>query len=112
LPPKSDDAEIAARWGSGYIHAKRISFPVVSEFTFEGDKTPLDQLTVKKLTYLISRRKSTPPTCIKNWPKTLAIGGRPLPPWDTSTALFSNAFLSSKDYHLHYKHIIHRAVVT
>jgi hypothetical protein len=75
-----DDAEIAARWGTGYIHAKRTSFPVASEFTFEGDKTPLDRLTIKKLTYMISKRNSTPSTCIKTWRKTLAIGGRPFPP--------------------------------
>jgi hypothetical protein len=101
-----------SRWGTGYIHAKRYSYPVASEFTFEGDKTPLDRLTIKKLTYLISKRNSIPPTCIKNRPKTLAIGEKPFPPWNTIAALYSNAFSSSKDYHLHYKHIIHRAIVT
>jgi hypothetical protein len=59
-PPK--DAEIAAQWGSGYVHAKRVSFPVAAEFSFKGDTTPLDKLIIKKLTYLISRRNSTPPT--------------------------------------------------
>jgi hypothetical protein len=50
------NAEPAAAWGNGYIQAKRNSFPVAAEFSLEGDDTPLDKLTVKKLTYSISAR--------------------------------------------------------
>jgi hypothetical protein len=69
------DTEIAARWGTGYIHAKRISFPVASEFTFEEDKTLLDHLATQKLTNLIFRRKNTPPSCTH----ALRTGPRPSP---------------------------------
>eukprot|EP00962_Isochrysis_galbana_P029391 scaffold9394_cov124-Isochrysis_galbana.AAC.2 len=63
-PP--EEAEIAARWGNYYIESKRCSFPVAAEFSFEGGDTPLDQFSVKKLTYIISRRKRAPPTCTTN----------------------------------------------
>jgi hypothetical protein len=108
------DAEPAARWGNGHIHAKRNCFPLAAEFTFNNDGTPLDQLTVKKLSYLISKRGRQPPTCIKKWTYTLTPlprGSTPLD-WKAISSVFTSAFLSSKDFHLHYKHIIHRAIVT
>eukprot|EP00962_Isochrysis_galbana_P050477 scaffold21855_cov140-Isochrysis_galbana.AAC.1 len=54
--------ELAAKWGTNYIESKRCSFPVAEEFSFNGGDTPLDQLTVKKLTYLISARLRKPPS--------------------------------------------------
>jgi hypothetical protein len=63
VPP--EDAEIAAKWGNGYHHAKRTSFPVASESSFEGDDTPLDKITIQKLTYILSKKARSPPTCIK-----------------------------------------------
>jgi hypothetical protein len=45
---RPEDAEIASKWGNGYHKAKRNSFPVASEFSLEGDDTPLDKLTIKK----------------------------------------------------------------
>lgn len=109
-----EDAEHAAAWGNGYIHSKRNSFPVAAEFSLEGDDTPLDKLTVKKLTYLISRKGRKPPNCIKNWTETLTPLPRGVAPldWKAIASLFNNGFLSSKDYHLHYRHIIHRGIVT
>jgi hypothetical protein len=63
VPP--EDAERAAKWGNGYHHAKRTSFPVASEFSFEGDDTPLDKITIQKRTYIISKKARSPPACIK-----------------------------------------------
>jgi hypothetical protein len=93
-----EDAEIAYRWGNGYHQAKRNSFPVASEFSFEGDDTPLDKLTIKNLTYILSRRGRQQPTCIRKWPLALAnVQGGHTPDWPTIASLYSNAFLSSKD---------------
>ena len=75
-----EDAEHAAKWGNGYIQAKRNSFPVAAEFTLEGDDTPLDKLSVKRLTYLISKRERKPPSCIKNGPKSSPLSQEGLPP--------------------------------
>src|SRR6056297_3495306 len=109
-----EEAEHAAKWGNGYIQAKRNSFPVADEFTLEGDDTPLDKLSVKRLTYLISKRERKPPSCIKKWTEKLTPLPRGTPPldWKAISSLFTNAFLSSKDYHLLYRHIIHRGLVT
>jgi hypothetical protein len=94
VPP--DDAEIAAKWGNGYHHAKQTSFPVASEFSFEGDDTPLDKITIQKLTYIISKKARSPLTCIKKWPAALAnVQGGYIPDWPTIASLYSNAFLSS-----------------
>jgi hypothetical protein len=98
-----DDAEIAARWGTGYIHARRISFPVASGFTFEGDKTPLDQLTIKK-THLLDFRAEEHPAHFheKSGPnprhrrKGLSAMGHHYCP-------LLRRITSSEDYHLPYK---------
>jgi hypothetical protein len=110
------DAEPAAAWGNGFIQAKRNSFPVAAEFSLKGVDTPLDKLTVKKLTYIISARGRRPPSCIKNGPKPLHLspGARRASPlgWKAIASLFTTNFLSSKDFHLPYRHIIHRGTVT
>jgi hypothetical protein len=105
VPP--EDAEIAAKWGNGYHHAKRTSVPVASKFSSEGDETPLDKITIQKPTYIISKKARSPPTNIKKWPEA----GYTLD-WPTIASLYSNAFLYSKDYHLHFRHILHRGIVT
>jgi hypothetical protein len=58
VPP--EDAEIVAKWGNGYHHAKRTSFSIASEFSFEEDDTPLDKITIQKLTYIISKKALSP----------------------------------------------------
>jgi hypothetical protein len=50
-----EDAEIAAKWGNGYHHAKRTSDPVAPEFSFGGVDTFLDKVTIQKLIYIISK---------------------------------------------------------
>jgi hypothetical protein len=86
VPP--EDAEIAAKWGNGYHHAKRTSFPVASEFSSEGDDTPLDRITIQKLTYIISKKARSPPTCMKKWPEALAnVQGGYTPDWPTIASL-------------------------
>eukprot|EP00962_Isochrysis_galbana_P024961 scaffold7688_cov130-Isochrysis_galbana.AAC.12 len=107
--------ELAAKWGTKYIESKRCSFPVAEEFSINGGDTPLDQLTVKKLIYLISVRHRKPPSCVKKWPLALGhISPNIQLDWKRISSIYTTTFLSSKDFHLHYKHILHlhRAIIT
>jgi hypothetical protein len=50
---------------------------------------------------------------MKKWPEALAdVQGGYTTDWPTIASLYSNAFLSSKDYHLDFRHILHRGIVT
>jgi hypothetical protein len=40
------------------------------------------------------------------------VQGDYIPDWPTIASLYSNAFFYSKDYHLHFRHILHRWIVT
>jgi hypothetical protein len=105
--------------GNGHIHAKRNCFPLAAaaEFTFNNDVTPLDQLTVKKLTCLsplISKRgPARHPPVLKNVYETLTPFLEEAPPLtgQANSSVFTSAFLSLQRLQdFHYKHINHRAI--
>jgi hypothetical protein len=99
--------------GIGIHSCETCQLSCSSRILFRMGHYPSRQAYYKKLTYLISRRNSTPPSCIKKWPETLANFRRgTLPPWTTISAVYSSAFLSPKDFHLHGRHILRRAIVT
>ena len=130
----------AVRWGAGYKGPTVTSYPLPSEFSFEGQATPLDRLTVKHLTLLFTAHVHKPPSCLTSWPRRLRVqalatciptatvsDGRhsatiatpvsvhrnSIPTLAPLTQHFRNTgLLSFKDWHLYFKHILHRALST
>jgi hypothetical protein len=88
---------------------------VAAEFSFEGDTTPLNKLTIKNNLSHLSSQQHSPLVHKKiardsGLPQTSEKG--PSPPGTTLSAIYSSSFLSLKDFRLHYRHILHRAIVT
>ena len=79
------------------------SFPSPKEWHFCHSAKDLDKVDVKHLTRLFSLQTQKPPTCIAKWEAKYG----PMK-WGPLRKAYSNAFLTPKDYHLHFSHILHR----
>ena len=102
----------AARWGPGYKGPTIDAYPLPEEFSFEDTRIPLDKITVRTLTQLFSNKTTKKPNCIANWNKKLGPENIPEPNWEKLSAQYTTGFLDPRDFHLHFKHIVHRALVT
>eukprot|EP00962_Isochrysis_galbana_P036009 scaffold12376_cov143-Isochrysis_galbana.AAC.2 len=66
-----------------------------------------------EIPFLYNNPTRKPPSCIKKWPVALShIAPNIQLDWKRISSIYTNTFLSSKDFHLHYKHILHRAIIT
>jgi hypothetical protein len=100
----------AVRWGKGH---KVSEYPHPAEYSLDDQTIPLDKLSVKALTRIFSLKIRKPPNCIKKWDNTLIDRGiKTTVNWHILGERYNTAFLSTKDFNLHFKHITHRAVYT
>jgi hypothetical protein len=65
--PLPEDISYAARWGSQYIKPRRNCFPLPSDYSLGGSQIPLDKLTIKAITIIISYKKRRPPNALAKW---------------------------------------------
>lgn len=78
-------------------------------YSLQNSRIPLDQLTVRHLTRILSTPKRKFPTAREAWRTSLLINDHQ---WDEVAARCNTTFLTPKDLHTHFKHITHRALVT
>ena len=98
-----DDGYPPGRWGAGLLGPGESSFPSPKEWHFRHSRTDLDKVDVKHLTRLFSLQIQKPPTCLAKWEAHY----HPMK-WEPLAKAYSNAFLTGKDYHPHFSHILHR----
>ena len=103
-----DELLAPAIWGDGLNGVAEANFPAPREWSFFGCQRPVDETSVKVLTALFARQHIIEPTCVKRW-EEINVG--PLK-WAQVKSRYSEAFLTRKDFWLHFKHILHRKFYT
>ena len=91
------------RWGAGLLGPAESSFPSPKEWHFRHSRLDLDKVNVKHLTRLFSLQTQKPPSCLAKWEAYYS----PMK-WGPLSKAYSNAFLTGRDYHPHFSHILHR----
>jgi hypothetical protein len=97
------------RWGKGYKGTAGTQFPHPNMYSLQDPRIPLDQLTVRDLTHLLSARKRRFPSALEAWHKRLNLRDHE---WAEIATRYTTTFLTPRDFHTHFKHIVHRALVT
>ena len=97
------------RWGNGYKGTAATQFPHPNMYSLQNSRIPLDQLTVRHLTRILSARKRKHPPAKMAWQARLNIKDHV---WEDAASRCTTTFLTPRDVHTHYKHIIHRALTT
>eukprot|EP00962_Isochrysis_galbana_P058217 scaffold31140_cov88-Isochrysis_galbana.AAC.1 len=59
------------RWGNGYKGTAATQFPHPDMYSLQNSRIPLDQLTVRHLTRILSARKRKHPPAKKNFSRIL-----------------------------------------
>jgi hypothetical protein len=78
-------------------------------YSLQDCRIPLDQLTVRHLTRMFSARKRKFPSALEAWRQRLNLRDHE---WIEIAARYNTTFLTPRKFHMHFKHIIHRALVT
>jgi hypothetical protein len=99
----------AVRWGNGYKGTAATQFPHPDMYSLQDSRIPLDQITVRHLTRTLSTPKRRFPRAKDAWRKRILIKDHH---WDEVAARCNTTFLTPTDFHTHFKHIIHHALVT
>ena len=100
------------KWGEGVLGVAEFQYPHPKGWTILGasDGITIDMATVRNLTaiYRTQALKTKAPTCVSKWTERF----RPNPlsslPFGAIANVYRNAFLTPKDYHSHFKNILHR----
>jgi hypothetical protein len=77
-------------------------------YSLQDCRVPLDQLTVRHLTRMFSARKRKFPSALEVWRKRLNLRDHK---WMEIAARCTTTFLTPRDFHMHFKYVIHRALV-
>jgi hypothetical protein len=108
IPVDADQLYAPAIWGDGVNEMQaEASFPLPQEWTFRHSQTPIDRHTVKSLTELFALQQRVTPSCVSRWEEILGTVK-----WEQVQSRYSNAFLTPKDWILHFRHILHRGFYT
>jgi len=78
-------------------------------YSLQDSRIPLDQLTVRHLTRILSARKRKHPPAKAAWQARLNVKDHV---WEDAASRCTTTFLTPRDVHTHFKHIIHRALTT
>eukprot|EP00962_Isochrysis_galbana_P026255 scaffold8125_cov113-Isochrysis_galbana.AAC.1 len=97
------------RWGNGYKGTAATQFPHPDIYSLHDSRIPLDQLTVRHITRILSARKRKHPPAKAAWQARLNIKDHV---WEDAASRCTTTFLTPRDVHTHFKHIIHRALTT
>ena len=100
----SDMREIV-RWNGRVMGIAEQTFPHPKEWRLGTATETMDKLTVRALTAAISAIKRVEPSCIGAWQQR--IGQLP----HDIGARYNNSLLTPKDWHSHFKNVLHRAMV-
>eukprot|EP00962_Isochrysis_galbana_P017492 scaffold5034_cov97-Isochrysis_galbana.AAC.1 len=82
---------------------------IILNLLFSDSRIPLDQLTVRHLPRILSARKRKHPPAKAAWQARLNIKDHV---WEDAASRCTTTFLTPRDVHTHFKHIIHRALTT
>jgi hypothetical protein len=97
-----------AMWAGKYKEVSTLQdFPNPSDHTCKGTTKRLDQIQVRDFTLLHADRPDKLAPAAIQWSIRIALDAKE---WDIISSRYNSTFLSPTDFHLHYRHIIHRGL--
>ena len=99
-------------WGRGILGPAAFHYPHPKGWTIDGasEGITIDMASVRILTAVYRRQalRKVVPTCITSWTKLLRNSVDGVLPFYSIADLYRNVLLTPKDYHPHFKNILHR----
>jgi len=111
--PQGGGPHIPLWWGRGIRGRAEFTYPHPKGWTFAelDSNTQLDEVNVRQLTGAFAQRFKVTPTCITTWQNRLSSWHvKARIDWSAYGTLFSIPLITTLDYHLFAKYILHRRI--